>query len=179
VLRGLGALAPEERARVGEAANATKERIEALAHARREALEAGDRARSLVERRLDVTLPGAAPARGRLHPVTLVEREMCAFFRGLGYGIAEGPEVDTDWNNFGALNFPDDHPARDTQDTLFVEGGHLLRTHTSGGGARDEGRRRRSPGGAASTATTSTPPTTRCSTRSRGCASTSARPSAI
>jgi phenylalanyl-tRNA synthetase alpha chain len=131
VLRGLGALAPDERARVGEAANRTKERIEALAEARRGALEAGARERSLAERRLDVTLPGAAPPRGRLHPVTLVEREMCAFFRGLGYSVAEGPEVDTDWNNFGALNFPDDHPARDTQDTLFVDGGHLLRTHTS------------------------------------------------
>ena len=131
VLRGLGALAPEARASVGEAANAAKERIEAAAEARRMALEAADRERSLKERRLDVTLPGAAPARGRLHPVTLVEREMCEFFRGLGYSVAEGPEVDTDWNNFGALNFPEDHPARDTQDTLFVEGGHLLRTHTS------------------------------------------------
>jgi phenylalanyl-tRNA synthetase alpha chain len=131
VLRGLGKLAEDERARAGEAANASKQRIEALADARREALETGDRQRSLAERRLDVTLPGAAPPRGFLHPVSLVEREMCEFFRGLGYGIAEGPEVDTDWNNFGALNFPDDHPARDTQDTFFVKGGNLLRTHTS------------------------------------------------
>jgi phenylalanyl-tRNA synthetase alpha chain len=131
VLRGLGALAPEERAAAGEAANAAKDRIEALADARRAALEAGDRARALSERSLDVTLPGAGPPRGRLHPVSLVEREMCEFFRGLGYGIAEGPEVDSDWNNFGALNFPDDHPARDTQDTFFVRGGHVLRTHTS------------------------------------------------
>jgi len=131
VLRGLGKLAEDERARAGEAANASKQRIEALADARREALETGDRQRSLAERRLDVTLPGAAAPRGWLHPVSLVEREMCEFFRGLGYGIAEGPEVDTDWNNFGALNFPDDHPARDTQDTFFVKGGHLLRTHTS------------------------------------------------
>ena len=79
---------------------------------------------------LYIASPGRAP-RGFLHPVSLVEREMCEFFRGLGYGIAEGPEVDTDWNNFGALNFPDDHPARDTQDTFFVKGGNLLRTHTS------------------------------------------------
>jgi len=131
VLRGLGALPPEARATLGDAANRAKARIEALADARREALEAGARARSLAERRLDVTLPGAAPPRGRLHPVTLVERDMCDFLRSLGYALVEGPEVDTDWNNFGALNFPDDHPARDTQDTLFVEGGHLLRTHTS------------------------------------------------
>jgi phenylalanyl-tRNA synthetase alpha chain len=131
VLRGLGALAPAERARAGEAANATKTRIEALAEVRRAALEEAERSRAMSERRLDVTLPGAAPPRGRLHPVTLLEREMCGFFRELGYSIVEGPEVDTDWNNFGALNFPDDHPARDTQDTFFVRGGHVLRTHTS------------------------------------------------
>jgi phenylalanyl-tRNA synthetase alpha chain len=131
VLRGLASLAPAERARVGEAANAAKARIEDAARERREALEAGARRRALDEGGLDVTLPGAAAPRGRLHPVTLVEREMCEFFRGLGYGIAEGPEVDTDWNNFGALNFPEDHPARDAQDTIFVRGGHLLRTQTS------------------------------------------------
>ena len=131
VLRGLGALAAEERAAAGEAANAAKQRIEAAAERRRAALETQDRAHALVAQRLDVTLPGAAPPRGRLHPVTRIEREMCDFFKGLGYGVAEGPEVDSDWNNFGALNFPDDHPARDTQDTFFVRGGHVLRTHTS------------------------------------------------
>ncbi len=131
VLRGLGELAPEARAQLGEAANAAKARIEAVAERRRAELLGADRERALAERRIDVTLPGAAPPRGRLHPVTQVEREMCEFFRGLGYGVAEGPEVDSDWNNFGALNFPDDHPARDTQDTFFVRGGHVLRTHTS------------------------------------------------
>jgi phenylalanyl-tRNA synthetase alpha chain len=131
VLRGLGALAPEERGRAGQAANVVKDRIESAAETRRAALEEAERGRSLAERRLDVTLPGAAPARGFLHPVTRLEREMCEFFRGLGYSIEDGPEVDTDWNNFGALNFPDDHPARDTQDTIFVAGGHVLRTHTS------------------------------------------------
>jgi phenylalanyl-tRNA synthetase alpha chain len=131
VLRGLGELAPEARAQVGEAANAVKVRIEAAAERRRERLEEAGRERALSDRSLDTTLPGAAPPRGRLHPVTQVEREMCEFFRGLGYGVAEGPEVDSDWNNFGALNFPEDHPARDTQDTFFVRGGHVLRTHTS------------------------------------------------
>ena len=131
VLRGLGGLAPEERAAVGQAANVTKERIEELAKARREALERGARESDLLEHRLDVTLPGAVARRGHLHPVTLVERTMCSFFRGLGYSIEDGPEVETDRNNFSALNFPDDHPARDTQDTFFVEGGHVLRTHTS------------------------------------------------
>ena len=131
VLRGLGALPPEERGAAGQAANVVKERIETAAEARRTLLEEADRGRALAERKLDVTLPGDAPPRGRLHPVTRLEREMAEFFRGLGYSIVEGPEVDTDWNNFGALNFPDDHPARDTQDTLFVSGGHVLRTHTS------------------------------------------------
>lgn len=131
VLRGLGTLAGEERARLGEAANRTKARIEALVAARRTALEAEGRGRALVERRLDVTLPGAATPRGRLHPITRIEREMCAFFQGLGYSVEDGPEVDTDYHNFGALNFPEDHPARDTQDTFFVSGDQVLRTHTS------------------------------------------------
>jgi phenylalanyl-tRNA synthetase alpha chain len=131
VLRGLGAMAPTERARAGEQANQVKARIEALVAARRQVLEAEGRGRALAERRLDVTLPGAAPARGHLHPIARIEREMCAFFTSLGYSIEDGPEVDTDYHNFGALNFPDDHPARDMQDTFFVAGGHVLRTHTS------------------------------------------------
>jgi phenylalanyl-tRNA synthetase alpha chain len=131
LLRGIGELPPAERGPAGQAANRAKARIETLARERREALEGAARARSLAERRLDVTLPGAGAPRGGLHPVTRIEREMCEFFRGLGYSIADGPEVESDWNNFGALNFPDDHPARDLQDTFFVEGGHVLRTHTS------------------------------------------------
>lgn len=131
LLRELGSLSGEERARAGREANEAKQRIEAWASERREALEATRRESALAGGRLDVTLPGAAPRRGRLHPVTHIEREMCEFFLSLGYSIADGPEVDTDHHNFGALNFPDDHPARDLQDTFFVEGGHVLRTHTS------------------------------------------------
>ena len=131
VLRGIGALSGEERALAGQGANRAKQQIEAWVAERRRELDAQARGRALAERRLDVTLPAAAPPRGHLHPVTRLEREMCAFFTGLGYSIEDGPEVETDWNNFGALNFPEDHPARDTQDTFFVEGGHVLRTHTS------------------------------------------------
>jgi phenylalanyl-tRNA synthetase alpha chain len=131
LLRTLGGLPAEERQALGQAANQAKARIEAWAAARRQALEDAERSRSLTEDHRDVTLPGAAPARGHLHPVSLVEREMCAFFTTLGYSIEDGPEVETDWHNFGALNFPEDHPARDLQDTFFVEGGHVLRTHTS------------------------------------------------
>jgi phenylalanyl-tRNA synthetase alpha chain len=131
VLRGLGSLAPTERAALGAEANAAKQQIEALAAARREALERAGQAHALEAGRLDVSLPGAAPPRGRLHPVSVIEREVAAFFTTLGYSIEDGPEIETEWNNFGALNFPEDHPARDLQDTFFVEGGHVLRTHTS------------------------------------------------
>jgi len=131
LLRGIGRLAPEERGAAGQAANRAKQLIEAWATTRREELEAAARGRSLAEHRLDVTLPAATPWRGHLHPVSQIERDMCAFFTSLGYDIEDGPEVDTDWNNFGGLNFPDDHPARDLQDTFFVAGGHVLRTHTS------------------------------------------------
>ncbi len=131
VLRTLGALPPDERAALGQAANRAKAALEEWAERRRAALVAAERDASLGGRRLDVTLPGAGPPRGHLHPVSQVERSMHAFFAGLGYSVEDAPEVETDWNNFGALNFPDDHPARDTQDTIFVEGGNLLRTQTS------------------------------------------------
>ncbi|MAE96222.1 MAG: phenylalanine--tRNA ligase subunit alpha [Deltaproteobacteria bacterium] len=131
VLRGIGDLAGAERAAVGKAANVTKGEIEALVAKRREALEGADQERVLAEHRLDVTLPGFAPPRGHLHPTSHIEREMCAFFTQMGYSIEDGPEVETDWNNFGGLNFPEDHPARDMQDTFFVPGGNVLRTHTS------------------------------------------------
>ena len=131
VLRTLGALPPAERAALGAAANRAKARLEVWADARDAALAAAEQSAALARRHVDVTLPGAAPPRGHMHPVSRVEQAMHRFFAGLGYSIEDGPEVETDWNNFGALNFPDDHPARDMQDTIFVEGGHLLRTHTS------------------------------------------------
>ncbi len=131
VLRTLGALPPAERAALGEAANRAKAQIESWADARRTALVAAEQSAALSARKLDVTLPGVAAPRGHMHPVSVVELSMHRFFAGLGYSVEDGPEVESDWNNFGALNFPDDHPARDTQDTLFVEGGNLLRTHTS------------------------------------------------
>jgi phenylalanyl-tRNA synthetase alpha chain len=81
--------------------------------------------------RVDVTLPGALPPAGHLHPITLVTREMVAFFTSLGFEVEEGPEVETDFHNFEALNIPPEHPARDEQDTFYIEGGNLLRTHTS------------------------------------------------
>ncbi len=130
-LRGLGELAEPERLRQGRLANETKQGIEQAVAARREALETGDRARALGAHRLDPTLPGASPPTGHLHPITRVMRDMVGFFTSLGFAIEEGPEVDSEYNNFEALNIGADHPARDEQDTLYVEGGRLLRTHTS------------------------------------------------
>jgi phenylalanyl-tRNA synthetase alpha chain len=124
VLRGIGELAADERARVGQAANAAKREIEERVAQRRHALEHSATG-------LDVTLPGAAPPAGHLHPVTRVTRDMVRFFMSLGFSVEEGPEVETDFNNFEALNIPPDHPARDQQDTFYLEGGNLLRTHTS------------------------------------------------
>jgi phenylalanyl-tRNA synthetase alpha chain len=131
VLRGIGRLEAGERGRVGEQATFVKERIEALVAARRDELGQGERARALAETRIDVTLPGLRAPRGGLHPVTRIERDVVAFFTGLGFGVEEGPEVETQWHNFEALNMPPDHPARDMQATFFVDGGHVLRTHTS------------------------------------------------
>jgi len=131
LLRSIGGLEPSERARVGKSANAAKRRIEELVEARRDELERAGHARALARRSLDVTLPGAAPAAGHLHPITHVTRDMVSFFTSLGFSIEEGPEVETEYNNFEALNIPADHPARDEQDTFYLDDGHLLRTHTS------------------------------------------------
>jgi phenylalanyl-tRNA synthetase alpha chain len=131
LLRGIGGLDAEQRREVGAAANASKERVEAWVSARRDELERARIEGALRERRLDVTLPGHAAPLGHLHPITRVMRDMESFFAGLGFSVEEGPEVESDWNNFGALNVPSDHPSRDVQETFFVEGGHVLRTHTS------------------------------------------------
>jgi phenylalanyl-tRNA synthetase alpha chain len=130
-LREIGKAAAAERAHLGRELNEVKRRLEDRFAERRTALASSAREREVREHRLDVTLPGARAALGHLHPVTQVERDMVAFFAGLGFSIEDGPQVETDYYNFEALNFPPDHPARDMQDTFYVEGGHLLRTHTS------------------------------------------------
>ncbi|HXV36214.1 MAG TPA: phenylalanine--tRNA ligase subunit alpha [Myxococcota bacterium] len=132
VLRGIKDLDAEQRARVGQLANASKQRIEQAVAERRSALEHGARERALEAERLDVTLPGAEiPRLGHLHPVTRVFRDMVAFFTSMGFSIEEGPEVETEYHNFEALNIPEQHPARDEQDTFYLEDGNVLRTHTS------------------------------------------------
>ena len=131
LLRGIGGLAPEARGPAGQAINSLKVRVEELFRTRRGALESEAQSAALQRGRLDVTLPPPRPPRGHLHPVTRIEREMTEFFSGLGFSIEVGPEVETEYNCFEALNIGADHPARDMQDTFFVEGGHVLRTHTS------------------------------------------------
>ena len=122
-------LAPEERLAFGKAANAVKERLGDLLEARKNAFLAAS-AQAEMER-FDPTLPGRSPWRGTLHPTTLVMEEICGVFNSLGFETISGPEVETDFNNFEALNLPKDHPARDMQDTLYVSNGIVMRTHTS------------------------------------------------
>ena len=117
----------EEKPAYGKALNDLKKLIEdSLTAAQRAAEHAGKRREAV-----DVTLPGRIPVVGAYHPVTLVRREIEEIFLRMGYSVADGPEAEDDWHNFEALNFPPDHPARDSQDTFFLKGGLLLRTHTS------------------------------------------------
>jgi phenylalanyl-tRNA synthetase alpha chain len=131
----LGSLDPDDRRIVGKALNTAFESVSALLAERRSELEAAERRSRLEAERLDLTevLPGR-PA-GHLHLVTQAIAELEDVFVGMGFTVAEGPEVETDWHNFGALNFPEGHPARDMYDTLYVDygppGSTLLRTHTS------------------------------------------------
>ena len=131
LLRGIGQLSPEERGRVGQAANTAKAQIESWVAERKDALSRSATDRTLIEHQLDVSLPAAKPTQGHLHPITQVVREMVQFFTSLGFSLEEGPEVETDFHNLEALNIPPDHPARDMQDTFYLEDGHVLRTHTS------------------------------------------------
>ena len=131
VLRGMGTLSPEERPVVGQLANEVRAEIEA-ALAKRVAAEK-ERALNerLVRERLDVTLPGKCDRMGHQHPLTRAQREMEEIFIGMGFEIAEGPEVEYDYYNFKALNIPENHPARDTQDTFYITDNILLRSQTS------------------------------------------------
>ena len=131
LMKGLGALSAEERPIVGQLVNTVKEEVEAsLENALKTTREAA-KAQRLQSERIDVTLPGRYPVSGTRHPITLVVEEVSDIFAGLGFSVAEGPEIEHDWYNFEALNFPPEHPARDMQDTFFVENNLLLRTHTS------------------------------------------------
>jgi len=129
--KDMGKLAPEERKRMGMLLNSVKQRIEdSLDGRQREFAESALRQR-LDSEWLDLTLPAPPPRRGHLHPVTQIQRELEDLFASLGFAVLDGPEVETEYHNFDALNIPPDHPARDMQDTFWLDGGNLLRTHTS------------------------------------------------
>lgn len=131
LMKGLGVLSAEERPAVGQLVNSVRDEIESALESASEAAREQAKAVRLQAERIDVTLPGRRATSGTKHPVSLVIEEVCDIFAGLGFAVAEGPEIEHDWYNFEALNFPPEHPARDMQDTFFVENDLLLRTHTS------------------------------------------------
>ncbi len=131
ISKTLGKLAPEERARLGRQLNAVKDGLEEALEARREQFRQAALRAKLESEWLDLTLPAPPPERGHLHPVTQIQAEIEDVFTSLGFTILDGPEVETEYRNFDALNIPPDHPARDMQDTFWLEDGNLLRTHTS------------------------------------------------
>jgi phenylalanyl-tRNA synthetase alpha chain len=133
LLRTLGRLGEAERREAGQELNALKAAIEERLEATREALDRRHRDESLLRERLDTTLPGRRPYVGRRHPLTVVREELEDIFVAMGYEVYDGPEVEDDYHCFEALNMPRDHPARDMQDTFYLDGpgGLLLRTHTS------------------------------------------------
>ena len=131
VLRGMGGLGPEERPRVGQVANEVRQRLEEVLAQRTEELKVEEKKKRLASESIDITMPGTAFNLGGLHPLTRVSRQIEDIFLGMGFSIAQGPEVEMDYYNFEALNLPKDHPARDMQDTFFINPEVLLRTHTS------------------------------------------------
>src|SRR4051812_3066521 len=136
-LRGIASLPPEQRGPVGKALNEVRQGIEAAFAAREAAVAERELGERLERERVDVTLPGAVVPRGGLHVLTQTRREIEDVFLGLGYTVAEGPEIELEFNNFAALNFSDDHPAKAETDTLWIAPGVLLRTHTSPVQARE------------------------------------------
>ena len=136
LMKGLAALSVDEKKSRGAAINLTKQAIEAALNERRQALADAELQLQLKAEALDVTLPGRQHCAGGLHPVSLTLERIEAIFGSMGFDVAQGPEIETDWFNFTALNTPEDHPARSMHDTFYVEGGtetapNLLRTHTS------------------------------------------------
>ena len=130
-LKSLGKLPAEERASAGARINEAKAAIEAALHERRESLARARMEAQLDAEALDVTLPGRGQGVGGLHPLNRALERVTAIFASMGFSVAEGPEIEDDFHNFTALNTPENHPARSMHDTFYVEGGLLLRTHTS------------------------------------------------
>lgn len=131
VLRQMGGLPPEQRPLMGKLANEVRDALEDALNSRRELLEAEAQQAKLAAETVDITLPGRRPLRGTFHPIIQTRRRIEDIFLGMGYSIEEGPEIETDYYNFVALNLPKHHPARDMQDTFYIDEETVLRTHTS------------------------------------------------
>jgi phenylalanyl-tRNA synthetase alpha chain len=131
VLRGMGKLTPEEKPVIGQLANVVRDELNAIFDEKVITIKRFEQNRKLYLETIDVTLPGKSFAPGTRHPLTQVIDEAKQIFIGLGFQIAEGPEIETDYYNFEALNLPKDHPARDMQDTFYITPDVVLRTHTS------------------------------------------------
>ena len=131
LLKSLGKLPAAERPAAGARINAAKESLETALLRRREELADAKLARQLAGEALDVSLPGRGQGTGGLHPITRTLERIEALFHSLGFSVADGPEIEDDFHNFTALNMPEDHPSRSMHDTFYVEGGMVLRTHTS------------------------------------------------
>ena len=131
LMRLLGQVAEADRPRLGKLANEIRLDLEKRFDAKKTELEEAARSGSEAAPQIDLTLPGRTAPFGKLHPVTQIMEEICAIFEGMGFGVAEGPDVETDFYNFEALNIPRHHPARDMHDTFYINESLLLRTHTS------------------------------------------------
>lgn len=131
ISKEMGKLSPEGRASVGKLLNAAKQTLEAAFDTKKAKFESAALAQKLDSEWVDLTLPAPGPRPGSLHPLTQLQREIEEVFTSMGFAVLGGPEVESEYNNFDALNIPPDHPARDMQDTFWLEGDHLLRTHTS------------------------------------------------
>jgi phenylalanyl-tRNA synthetase alpha chain len=131
LLRSVGELPAADRPAFGGEVNKARERLEALLVGKLDAASMAAEDRAVAGERIDVSWPGRRPRLGTLHPLTLIERKIVGVFKSLGFSVETGPDVETDYYNFEALNFPPEHPARDMQDTFFLAGNLLLRTHTS------------------------------------------------
>lgn len=131
ILKQLGSLSPEERPKVGQLVNMAKSKLEERIKTKVDEIKEEELKKSLESEKIDVTMPGKRINMGYKHPLSIVLDELKEIFMGMGYSIADGPEVELDYYNFEALNLPKDHPARDTQDTFYISDNVLLRTQTS------------------------------------------------
>ena len=130
-MKALGTLDPDQRRAVGQVINQAKDQFQEQLQAKKDTLDQLELARRLAGERIDVTLPGRGQSVGGLHPVTTTLRRIAKIFASVGFNVVEGPEIEDDYHNFGALNIPEHHPARAMHDTFYFDAHTVLRTHTS------------------------------------------------